>query len=207
VSGVLIAFTVVLLLPLFVGTWRTSLYGLACQGFLMGWIALPSGAHLTWDAAISVVDLIVLRAIAAPAALYTVLLEQNAARRNDVIAPNLLSWVVALALVLMAFRFADAVVPIEGEEQAIVAVAGSAFLLGFLVLATGTGPLSQMIGALRVENAIALFELSPGSHREPVGIRVGQTAVLLVTIVFFRRYLVRLSVEADATASTETPAL
>lgn len=115
-NGVLLAFTIVLLLPLFVGTWRTSLAGLACQGFLMAWIALGHGAHLSWDAALDVVDFVVLRAIAAPAALYVVLLKQSAPRRNDVIAPNLLSWVLAFALVLMAFRFADVLVPTEGPD-------------------------------------------------------------------------------------------
>jgi hydrogenase-4 component E len=207
VNGVLLAFMIVLILPLFVGTWRTSLIGLACQGLLMAWIALGHGAHVSWDAAIDVVDLLVLRAVAAPAALYIVLLKQKVPRRNDVIAPNLLSWVLALALVLMAFRFADILVPTEGADQTLVAVAGSALLLGLLVLSTRTGPLSQMIGVLRLENAIALFELGGPAHHEALGIRLGQTAILLVSIVFFRGYLIRLTVETDTPAESEEAVL
>lgn len=205
-SGTLIAFEIVLLLPLFVGAWRTSLYGLSLQGVLMAWIRLHQASPLSWGVAVDAIDLVVLRAIAAPAVLYVVLLKQNAPRRNDVIAPNLLSWVLVVALVLMAFRFADALVPAEGDEQALVAVAGSGLLLGFFVLATQTGPLSQMIGVLRLENAIALFELG-GAHREPLGIRAGQTALLLLTLVYFRRYLVRLTAEADVPAAPEAAVL
>ena len=53
--------------------------------------------------------------------------------------------------------------PVEGNEHSFVAVATAGLLLGLLVLSTQTGPFSQMIGALRIENAIAVFELG-GAH-------------------------------------------
>lgn len=205
-SGVLIAFEIVLLLPLFIGTWRISLLGLSCQGFLMAWIAFHHGLHLSLDAAVQLVDLVVLRAIAGPALLYAVLLRQNAPRRNDVLAPNLLSWAMALALVLVAFRVADVLVTTEGDAQTWVGVAASALLLGLLVLGTRTGVFSQMVGALRIENAIALFELAD-AHHSSVGVRMGQTAVYLASIALFRWYLVHLAGEPEAPASPHPPAL
>lgn len=205
-SGVLIAFEIVLLLPLFIGTWRISLLGLSCQGFLMAWIAFHHGLHLSLDSAVELVDLVVLRAIAGPALLYVVLLRQNAPRRNDVLAPNLLSWAMALALVLVAFRVADVLVTTEGDAQTWVGVAASALLLGLLVLGTRTGVFSQMVGALRIENAIALFELAD-AHHSSVGVRMGQTAVYLASIALFRWYLVHLAGEAEAPASPHPPAL
>ncbi len=60
-------------------------------------------------------------------------------------------------------------------------------LLGLLVLATQTGPFSQMVGVLRLENAIALFEL--GSHGHELAIQIAQTALLLVTLLMFQWYL------------------
>lgn len=205
-SGVLIAFEIVLLLPLFIGTWRVSLLGLSCQGFLMAWIAFHHGLHLSLDTAVQLADLVVLRAIAGPALLYAVLLRQNAPRRNDVIAPNLLSWAMALALVLVAFRVADVLVTTEGDAQTWVGVAASALLLGLLVLGTRTGVFSQMVGALRIENAIALFELAD-AHHSSVGVRMGQTAVYLGSIALFRWYLVHLAGEPEAPASPHPPAL
>ena len=195
-TGVLIAFAIVLLAPLFVGTWRTSLLGLAIQGALMASIALRHGVHLSVDDALTVVDLVVLRAVGAPLALFLVLRAQNAPKRNDVIAPNLLSWGLALALVVVAFRGADILVPTEGDPQMLVAVSSAAFLLGMFVLSTSRGTVSQIIGLLRVENAIALFELGSTSHGESIGIRIGQTVVLLLSIGMCRWFLLHLGREA-----------
>jgi hydrogenase-4 component E len=195
VTGVLIVFAIVLLVPLFVGTWRTSLLGLALQGALMTAIALRHGVHLSIDTALTIVDLAVLRAAVGPLAIYVVLRGQNAPPRNDVIAPNLISWTLSLALVVVAFRTADVLVPTEGDEQMLVAVASAAFLLGLFILSTSRGTTSQIIGVMRVENAIALFELGQSSHRESIGIRVGLTVVLLVSIALYRWFLVSLARE------------
>jgi hydrogenase-4 component E len=206
-NGILIAFQIVLLVPLFVGTWRVSLLGLSLQGFLMAWIAFRLGFHLSVDSVIEVVDLVLLRALAGPLLLYRVLLQQNAPRHNDVIAPNLLSWVVAFSLVLLAFRLSDVLVPGESELQLLVAVSTSALLLGFLVLSTRTGPLSQLVGLLRIENAIALFELG-AVHHASIGIRLGQTAITLVSIGFYRWYLRNVSAEETTVVpAPERPAL
>lgn len=188
-NGLLVAFLIVLLVPLFVATWRTSLYGLALQGALMSWIAFRHGAHLSVGSITEFVDLVVLRTFAAPALLFVVLRRQNAPRRNDVIAPNLFSWALAFALVLVAFRLADILVPTEGDIRTLVAVAGTAVVLGLLVLSTRAGPFSQIVGALRLENGIALFELGLGPEHDGVGIRIAQTVIYACSIAFFRYYL------------------
>lgn len=188
-SGALIAFEIVLLLPLFMATWRTSLLGLSLQGALMAWIAFRHGFHLSFAAVLAVCDLVVVRTLVAPMVLHRVLVQQNAPKRNDVIAPNLLSWTFALALVLVAFRLAAALEPAEGDAQMLIAVAVSGLLLGLLVLSTSSGPFSQIIGALRIENAIALLELGSEAHPQSLGIRVGQLAVLAASVGFFRWYL------------------
>lgn len=198
-NPILIAFVGVLIVPLFVASWRLSLLGLAAQGLLMAWIGYE--LHPALDPlgfSIAMVDLVLVRGLGAPIALYSVLRAQSATSRNDVIPPNLMSWTLAIALVLVAFRFADMLVPATGDEHSIVAAASAAVLLGFLVLSTQRGPFSQMIGALRVENGIAMFEL--GNTRDPA-MQLAQTVILIVTVLLFRWYLSTLARTSTAKPS------
>jgi hydrogenase-4 membrane subunit HyfE len=187
----LIAFIGVLLVPLFVASWRISLFGLLVQGLLMAWLSYQ--LHPSFDSVsawIGMFDLVIVRGLGAPLLLYAVLRGQGASARSDVIPPNLMSWTLAIALVLVAFRFADMLVPAQGEEHAFVAGATAALLLGLLVLATQTGPFSQMVGALRIENGIALFELRDGHHE--LAMQGAQTVISIATVLLFRWYLATL---------------
>lgn len=187
-SPLVIAFIGVLLLPLFVASWRLSLLGLGVQGLLMAWMSYQLDPSLDSAAAwVRLFDLVAIRGLGAPIAMYAVLRSQRVSDRNDVIPPNLMSWTLAIALVLVAFRFADMLVPIEGNEHSFVAGASAGLLLGLLVLATQTGPFSQMVGAMRIENGIAFFELG-ASHR-PLAMLIAQTAILIATVLLFRWYL------------------
>lgn len=189
-SPLLIGFLGVLLAPLFIASWRLSLVGLLGQGLLMAWIGYRLDPALdTADAWLGLFDFVVVRGLVAPTALYSVLRAQHAPARNDVLPPNLMSWTLAIVLVLVAFRFSDMLVVADGDQQTFVAVATSALLLGLLVLATQTGPFSQMVGALRIENAIALFQLGGPADREALGLRIAQTVLLIATIALFRWYL------------------
>ena len=199
-SPLLVALLGVLLAPLFVATWRSSLAGLSFQGFLMAWIAYGAGPGPgTPNDWVTLADLVLVRGLGAPLALYGVLRAQNAPARNDVIPPNLLSWTAALGLVLVAFNFSEMLVREPGDQQTLVAVVVASVMLGFLVLATQSDPFSQIEGALRIENAIALLELGGERHREPLGVHLAQMAVVGLTIAFYRWYL------ATLTAPTSTP--
>ena len=189
-TGILIAFVIVLLVPLFVSKWRTSLFGLALQGALLAAIAYHQRElSISVSTAVTLVDLVLVRAVIMPASFFATLRRQNAPLRNDVIAQNLFSWAMALALVVIAFRAADVLVPVEGNEQSLVAVSAAALLLGLFVLATARGKVSQVIGLMRVENAIALFELGTPVEHASLAIRTGQTAIMLVSVGFCRWYL------------------
>jgi len=173
----------VMVVPLFVATWRSSLFGLSCQGFLIAWAAYRLSPELhsveTW---LTLVDLVVVRGIAAPLLLYRLLLSQNRAARHDIIAPNLLSWTVALGLVLAAFNLSAALVPVDGDERALISVATAAVLLSFLVLASQSTAFGQVVGALRLENGIALFELGGGRHHGTLVTHIGQIAIVAGTL-------------------------
>ncbi len=225
-SPLLIALLGVMLVPLFVATWRTSLLGLACQGLLLAWLAYdvlmfkPLAGLEVWmfktlarletmpdlatasqaGAWLTLFDLAVIRGLVAPAALYAVLRARAQPSRDDVLPPNLLTWTLALGIVLVAFTVSESLVAAAGQQQTLVFVAVAGLLLGFLVLSTQSSPLSQMIGLLRIENAIALFEL--GGEPEPaLGIQLAQVAVVVATIALFRWYLKSVSSASGISAA------
>jgi hydrogenase-4 membrane subunit HyfE len=177
----------VLIVPLFIATWRTSLYGLGAQGVLMGLVAwrLHHGAADP-SAWLTLADLLLVRGLVVPASLYEVQRDANAPARHDVISPNLLSWTVALAMVLVSFSFAELLVPEAGDQRTLVAVTTAGMLLGFLVLASQSSPFGQMIGALRIENSIALLELGGRRHEPSLFLQLALLAVFVGTVGYFR---------------------
>jgi hydrogenase-4 membrane subunit HyfE len=210
-NPLLISLLGVILIPLFISSWRTSLLGLACQGGLMAMLyRLEHTLHSPGDW-LALLDLAVIRGLLAPLTLYGVLRARHARPRNDVIPPDLVSWTGAIAMVLVSFSFAGTLVETPGEQQTLVAVASAGLMLGFLVLATQADPLSQVIGALRVENAIALFELGGERHESHVVVQLGLISVFAATVSFFAWYLSTLSSEGvpavPADAEAEGPTL
>lgn len=208
-TGLLIAFTIVILVPLFVGTWRTSLLGLSVQGLLLTALAFGHRHTGAVDLALSAVDLAFLRTLFAPGLLYRAMRRRKVVSRNDVIAPNLVSWTCAIGLVVAAFRVADTLVPTESDDQLLVAVAAAAFSVGLFVLAAARGTFSHIIGLLRIENALALFELGR-AHESAPALRVGMSVILLASILFYRWFLDALEPRGEAPPSrpaTEIDAL
>jgi hydrogenase-4 membrane subunit HyfE len=211
VSPLLVALLGVLLIPLFLASWRASLAGLGAQGVLMALIAwrLGHGAHTAGEW-LTLLDLGLVRGLAVPVALYTVMRAANAPARHDIIPANMLSWTVALGMGLVAFTFAEQLVADAGDPRTLVAVSAAGVLLGFLVLATQSTPFGQMVGALRLENAIALLELGGARREEPLGLKLAVFVVFVATAAFFRGYLVRLQAppaKASAGEPSEGPTL
>ena len=206
-TTLLVVFLLVLLLPLFISTWRTSLMGLSTQGLLMGWMVYRAAPTFSAEALTTLLDLVIVRGMVVPFLLYRVLRASNAPRRNDVIPPNMLSWSLVGILVALAFHFASRVIPTGGESQTHLAVAASGVLLGLFVLATQTGPFSQVVGALRIENAIALFELSQDRPLAPVPVQAGQLVVFVVTAWLYSFYIDRLQAPGEIKPGAESGCL
>jgi hydrogenase-4 membrane subunit HyfE len=185
-SPLLMGLLGVMVVPLFVATWRSSLFGLSCQALLIAWAAYRLRPELhsieTW---LSLLDLVLVRGLAAPLLLYRLLLFQRRAARHDIIAPNLLSWTMALGLVLAAFNLSAALVPVDGDERALISVATAGVLLGFLILASQSTPFGQVVGALQLENGIALFELGGERHHGSLITLVGQVAIVAGTLSLY----------------------
>ena len=188
-TTLLAAFLVVIVSPFVIPTWRTALATLSLQGLLMGWMVLRHEPVTAPDTIISLVDLIAVRGLLVPFMLYRVMHAQNAPRRGDVIAPNMLSWTMVGAMIAIAFRFANQLYPTGSVNQTTIAVATSGLLLGLLVLATQTGVFTQAVGALCIENAIALFELGQDERSTPLPIKLGFAAVFLLSACMYVLYV------------------
>ncbi len=200
-TSLLTGYMLVLLLPLFVASWRVSLTGLSLQGLLMAWMLLVRRPALSVDLVVTLVDLALVRGLVAPLALRRVLRSQRRPSREDVIPPNLLSWSVVVGLVMLGFQCAAWLHPAPGGEHAQVAVAATGVLLGLFVLASQNGTFSQAVGALRLEYAIALFELGSPTHL-PLALRLAQVTIFLGTVLTYAHYVGRLrSTELAAPAA------
>lgn len=191
-STALVVFVLVLLAPLFLASWRVSLLGLAGQGAILAGVAYQRDGVATVADAIRLIDLGLVRAVLVPLALYQVMAARRTTARNDVIAPSLVSWALAVIAVLVAFRFA-ARMPLAEAERPFIAVGAAALLLALLVLASSERVFSQAVGVFRLENAIAVFELARPEPDADPAVRGALAAILVVTLGLTRWYLRRLS--------------
>jgi hydrogenase-4 component E len=208
-TTLLVALLGIMLLPLFTATWRTSLVTLGGQGLMMAWIvSRQTSGPLHPRDWLSLFDLVLLRGFAAPVMLYRVLRARNAPRRHDMIPPNLLFWTLTATAVLLAFECANGLIAQPGDPRLLAAVTATGVLLGLLVLASQSNPFSQIIGVLRIENAIALFELGLHEHA-PLAVQLGQVAIYAATIGLYRWYLAVLPTkpEPERDGADEEPTL
>jgi hydrogenase-4 component E len=95
---------------------------------------------------------------------------------------------LVVGIVLASFRFANELSKSEPSNPLHIATVTAALLLGLFVLSSQGSMFSQIVGLLRIENAVALFELLPASH-VPVPIQLGLSFVFLVTVILFGHFL------------------
>jgi hydrogenase-4 component E len=203
VTYLLIALLVALVTPLLTSSWRINLVGLGAQGLLMAALVANRGWPTTASGAVLLVDLLVVRTWFVPRHLRAIMRSQDLPVRNDIIPANLLSWTLAGAAVLLAFRFAQIVEPGGGDPSVHLAVATAGLLLGFLILGTQVSAFSQIVGVLRVEYAIAIFELASG-HEVPLPVQLGVTSVLVLSVLTLGSFLRRLGAgESGASPAVE----
>lgn len=201
----LIAFLLVLITPLLIGSWRVSLAGLAAQGLLLGWLSLETRDDFSAGGILTLVDLLVLRGALIPSFLHRVALSQNRPQRSDVVPPNLFSWTAAAAIVLLSFRFSQAL-SLSGDRATHTAIAASAVLLGLFILATQNGLFAQIVGILRIENGIALFELQ-SEHHLPVGVHLGVLVVFALSALLYVSFLRTMDTLPETTPADDRPTL
>ncbi len=205
-SPLLMGLLGVMLVPLFIATWRASLLGLACQGLLLAWVAYRLDPHLrSFETYLSLLDLLVLRGLIAPLLIYRAMRTSSTPGASAVAPPNLLTRTVAFGLVIGAFNLSPVLVAAESEQRDLVSVAVAGVLLAFLVLASQPAPFGQVVGALRLENAIALIELGRAEHSGSVTlVKLGQIAVVAGSVALYAWLLRRLLAGSEPPTSAAT---
>ncbi len=191
-TALLFTLLLVLIFPFLVMGWRAMLLALSLQGLLMGWMVVQRGP-VEADAAIPLLDLLIVRGAVVPLMLQRVMRARATGGRQDVRAPNLLSLMTLAVLVAAAFRFAGVMDPAGGESQVRLGVAAAGVLLGLFLLATQAGVFVQVVAVLYLENAIALFEFDRAAGVLPLPVELGLLLVFLMSAGIYVAYVERLS--------------
>ena len=102
-STALVVFVLVLLLPLFLASWRVSLVGLASQGAIMAWLAYDRDGVTTVADGVRLVDLGLVRSLIVPVALVMLLVARMSPAGAD---PTQLSTILRIHVSLATIGLA-----------------------------------------------------------------------------------------------------
>lgn len=176
----LIACLIATVIPVFFGKLGVTPTWLSLQALALGWITLNQHDTLDLHALAAGLEILIIRAWLVPHLLRRTLHGTQAAELN-VMPSNLFTWGVAVALIILAFKFGDGA---RADLRALtLGVMAATVTVAFLVLASNREPVAQLVALLFMENAMALFEsLMPEPWPLPVhiavsGVYVGTVAV------------------------------
>ena len=192
----LILFLLATVIPPFFGKVGATPAWLGLQGQAMGWISLTQHHALSAHALAVGLEVLLVRALLVPTLLRRALVG-SAAAHEDLMPSNLLIWGVALALIILAFKFGDgARADVRALTLGVVAATGT---MAFLLLSTNRAPVAQLVALLFMENALALFE-SLMSEPWSVPVHLGVSGLYVGTVVV-GVWLVRAQAAPDPGAS------
>jgi hydrogenase-4 membrane subunit HyfE len=174
----LIIFLVAVVIPVFFGKIRSAPIWLAVQALALGWNAVAHHGGLSLHSVIALLELLVLRAAIAPLLLRRAI-HQRVEPNLDLMPSNLFAWVIAIALMVMAFKFGA---PSMSDYQALtLGVVGTTVAVALLLLTGNSSPPAQLVAVLFMENALALFEsLLPEPW--PLPVHGALSAMYLLTV-------------------------
>lgn len=176
------ALTVCLLatvIPVFFGKLAATPSWLSVQALALGWMTFNAHPQLDGHVVAVGLEILVVRGWLVPRLLRHTLSQRAAS--IDLIPSNLFAWGVAVALIILAFRFGDGA---RADTRALtLGVIAATVTIAFLVLATNHEPAAQLVALLFMENALALFEsLMPNPWPLPVHVAIGSVYVGTVAV-------------------------
>jgi hydrogenase-4 membrane subunit HyfE len=174
----LIVFLIAVVIPVFFSKIRSAPVWLAVQALALGWNAIARHGY-SLHSLMAVAELLMVRAAIAPLLLRRAI-EQRAQPNLDLMPSNLFAWVIAISLMVMAFKFGA---PSMSDFQALtLGVVGTTVAVALLLLSTNNSPPAQLVAMLFLENALALFEsLLPEPW--PLPVHGALSAIYLLTIL------------------------
>ena len=175
----LIAFLLTVVVPVFFSKIRAAPFWLTLQALALGWNALAHHGADSMHGLMALLELLLLRGAIAPLLLHRAI-RQRTQPNLDLMPSNLFTWVVASALIVLAFKFGA---PSMGDYPAVtLGVVGATVAVAFLLLSTNDAPPAQLVAVLFMENALALFE-SLFPEPWPLPVHGALSAIYLLTII------------------------
>lgn len=174
----LLLFFVAVVVPLYFSKIRSAPFWLALQALALGWNGLAQHSELSVHTLAMLAELLLVRALGAPLLLRRAI-RARAQPNLDLLPSNLFSWVLASALLVLAFQFGA---PSLSDQQALsLGVIGSTVAVALLLLSTNPAPCAQLVALLFLENALALFEsLLPQPW--PLPVHAALSGIYLLTV-------------------------
>ena len=164
--------------PVFFSKISAAPTWLALQALALGWITFANAGELTVHSVLLGVEVLLVRAIVVPHLLRRALRKQPNARIS-LMPSNLFAWIIAVMLIILAFKFGDGA---RADARALtLGVVAATVVIAFLILSTNHEPKAQLVAVLFMENALALFEtLMPEPW--PLTIHLAISAVYILTV-------------------------
>jgi len=151
---VLMLFLATAVVPVFFGKICAAPIWLTAQAVALAWAGFARDGNLSLHSAITMAEILVIRAVVAP-----LMLRRATVRREepnfDLMPSNLLIWMIAIALVVLAFEFGA---PDRADNALGLGVVAATVAVALLLLSTNPAPPAQLVAVLFMENALALFE-------------------------------------------------
>jgi hypothetical protein len=175
----LIIFLVAVVIPVFFSKIRSAPLWLAVQAVALGWNSVAHHGGFSLHSVIALLELLVARAAIAPLLLRRAI-HLRAQPNLDLMPSNLFTWVIAIALIVLAFKFGA---PSMSDSQALtLGVVGATVTVALLLLSTNNSPPAQLVAMLFMENALALFE-SLFPEPWPLPVHGALSAIYLLTVL------------------------
>ena len=177
---VLIACLAATIVPVFFARLSAAPGWLALQALALASIVWPEAGERSTHAYALFAEIVVVRALLVPWLLRRVIHGSEQARLA-LMPSNLFVWVIAVALIIFAFKFGDGA---RADARALtLGVVAATVVIAFLILSTNHEPKAQLVAVLFMENALALFEsLMPEPWPWPVHLTISAVYILTVTI-------------------------
>lgn len=165
-------------IPVFFSKISSAPTWLALQALALGWITITHAETFSLHAALVGLEVLLVRALLVPRLLRRALHKQPNARIS-LMPSNLFAWIIAVMLIIVAFKFGDGA---RADARALtLGVVAATVVIAFLILSTNHEPKAQLVAVLFMENALALFETLM-SEPWPLPVHLAVSAVYILTV-------------------------
>ena len=174
----LICCLIATVVPVFFSKISAAPTWLSLQALALGWITITHFETFSLHAWLVGLEVLLVRAMLVPHLLRRAL-GRHPDARISLMPTNLFAWIIAVMLIILAFKFGDGA---RADARALtLGVVAATVVIAFLILSTNHEPKAQLVAVLFMENALALFEtLMPEPW--PLTVHLAISAVYVLTV-------------------------